>query len=338
VPSSAQLLDIINIQTEIAKLGLDLGGVMSLVVERTLSLVDADGAAIELAEGEDMVYRAASGIAKTYLGLRLKRETSLSGLCVQSGTTLRCDDSELDTRVNRAACQKVGLRSMIVMPLMHKGATVGVLKAMSSQPAKFTAEDVKALELLSELVAAAMFFATKYDNDDLFYRATHDSLTGLANRALFMDRLRNEVAQCDRGHQIIGVMMMDMNGLKQVNDTYGHRAGDAVIAEFAHRIQSSARQSDTVARLGGDEFAAILSPVDSSAGIEASLHRFESSIQTPFLFQDNTYQLSASIGVAQCPADSADVHDLLEIADQRMYEVKHEHHARLGRRSPEALA
>jgi len=326
VPSPRQLLDIINIQTEIAKLGLDLGGVMSLVAERTLPLVEADGAAIELSEGEDMVYRAASGIAKGYLGLRLKRDNSLSGLCVQMGTILRCDDSETDPRVNRDACQKVGLRSMIVMPLMHKGATVGVLKAMSSIPEKFTEEDMNALGLLSELVAAAMFYATKYDNDDLFYRATHDSLTGLANRALFMDRLRNEVAQSSRSNQIIGVMMMDMNGLKQINDTYGHRAGDAVLTEFAHRIQSCARQSDTVARLGGDEFAAILSPVDAPLGIKASLHRFKDGIKAPFLFHDHTYHLSASIGIAQCPADSLEVNDLLEIADQRMYEIKRSYH------------
>lgn len=325
MPSQSQLLEIISIQTEIAKLGLDLGGVMSLVVERTLALIEADGAAIELAEGEDMVYRATSGIARSFLGLRLKRETSLSGLCVSMGTLLRCDDSDDDPRVNKEACRKVGLRSMIVMPLTHKGTTIGVLKAMSSQPSKFTEEDMSALGLLSELVAASMFFATKYDSDDLFYRATHDSLTGLANRSLFMDRLRSELFQSDRDQHPIGILMMDMNGLKQINDTYGHRIGDAVIVEFSNRINSVARTSDTVARLGGDEFGVIMTPIELPEGLPAAVQRFDQAIRPPFLFEDRIYPLSASIGAAEFPTDSNDVTDLLEIADHRMYKIKQAH-------------
>ena len=325
MPSKEQLLDIINIQTEIAKLGLDLGGVMSLVVEKTLALVGADGAAIELAEGEDMVYRAASGIAGSYLGLRLKRDASLSGLCVHEGVTLRCDDSDTDPRVNREACRKVGLRSMIVMPLKHMNATVGVLKAMSCHPAKFTQAEAALLELLSEQVAAAMFFATKYDPQELFYRATHDPLTGVANRSLFMDRLRSEIAHGERGASLLGVLMIDMNGLKQINDTFGHRTGDAVIVEVSHRIAACARESDTVARLGGDEFGVILSPIDSMLGIESAIDRYSHAIAHPFLYENRAFPMSASIGGAVFPHDTDDINNLMEIADQRMYQIKKRH-------------
>ena len=255
MPAPKQLLEVIGIQTEIAKLGLDLGEVMALVVERTLPLIGADGAAIELAEGGEMVYRAASGIARPQIGLRLDLNTSLSGCCVRRGEILRCDDSEEDPRVDRNACRAVGLRSMIVIPLRHHDATVGVLKAMSSQPAKFSAQDEALLGLLSEAVAAAMFFATKYGTDDLFHMATHDSLTGLATRALFMDRLRNTLVRCARDRQPAGVLMIDMDGLKRINDDFGHRAGDAAIREFGTRIARASRSSDTVARLGGDEVA-----------------------------------------------------------------------------------
>lgn len=326
MPSSNELLEIIRIQTEIAKLGLDLGGVMSFVVQQTLSLLHADGAAIELAEGEDMVYRATAGIAKSYLGLRLKRESSLSGLSVQMNEVLNCDDSELDPRVDREACRKVGLRSMIVIPLNHKGATVGVLKVMSGQPNHFSDDDVKLLELLSELVAAAMFYSTKYDNDDLYYRATHDALTGLANRSVFMDRLRSVVSHSQRHPNPVGVLMIDMDGLKQINDTYGHRIGDAVIQEFSRRIKTSTRLSDTVARLGGDEFGVILSPIELPDGISAAVDRFNSEIEPKFTFENKDYYLKASIGAAEFPEDSNDVHGLIEMADQRMYIVKQEHH------------
>lgn len=323
MPSQKQLLDVINIQTEIVKLGLDLSDVMSLVVERTLTLIGADGAAIEMAEGEDMVYRTVSGSATAHHGLRLRREGSLSGACVATGRIMRCDDSESDPRVDREACRQVGLRSMIVMPLSYDGDTVGVLKAMSAMPGKFTAGDQALLALLSEMIGAAMHFATKLGKDDLFHRATHDALTGLANRSLFMDRLRNIVARQRRGEGPAGILMIDMDGLKKINDGLGHRAGDAVLCEFAQRLNAAARSSDTVARLGGDEFAVILNPVDKAQqGIAAALRRLDEAIAQPFSYDGKTLALRASIGSACFPDESKDVESLIELADRRMYEIK----------------
>lgn len=322
MPSEKELLEIIAIQTEIVRLGRNLGEVMSLVAERTLPLVRADGVAIELAEEGDMVYRAASGAAKSHLGLRLKRHSSMSGLCVERGEILRCDDSETDPRADREACRQVGLRSMIVIPLRHDASTVGVLKAMSAGVAHFSEHDVRLLELLSGLVAAAMYFATHDDNADLFYRATHDYLTGLANRALFMDRLRGDLAQHARQPQGIGVLMIDMDGLKAVNDLYGHRAGDALIKEFASRSKACARATDTVARLGGDEFAMILSPVDLPDGVDAAIGRIQAALEAPFLHGDRVFQLKASIGSSRFPDDSQEIDTLLDLADQRMYASK----------------
>ncbi|HRE17272.1 MAG TPA: sensor domain-containing diguanylate cyclase [Rhodocyclaceae bacterium] len=317
-----QLMQIIKIQTEIAKLGLDLGGVMQYVAEQTLPLIAADGSVIELAEDGEMVYRAAAGIAKDQLGLRLKIATSLSGLCVMTGETLSCNDSETDPRVDRLACQKIGLRSMIVMPLKHGGVTVGVLKAMSAKPNGFQQEDMTLLGMLSEVVAAAMYFSVKYDSDNLFIKATHDGMTGLANRALFMDRLRNVVARTSREQRPSGVLMIDMDGLKQINDTHGHRIGDAVIIEFSDRIRKATRDTDTAARLGGDEFGIILSPLENADGIDSAVRRIDSQIAPPFVFENRQYQLKASIGSALAPEDGAEPDKLLEVADQRMYAVK----------------
>lgn len=322
MPSHEQLLQVINIQTEIAKLGLDLGGVMQFIVEQTLPLIDANGAAIELAEDGEMVYRAVSGIANRQLGLRLKLDASLSGLSVITGETLSCEDSETDPRVDRLACQKVGLRSMIVMPLKHRGITVGVLKAMSVQPNHFKQGDMALLGMLSEVVAAAMFFSVKYDSDDLFIKATHDSMTGLANRALFMDRLRNAIAHANRNQHSSGLLMIDMDGLKQINDTYGHRVGDAVILEFASRIKKTTRNTDTAARLGGDEFGVILTPLENMDGIDSAIQRIESEIEPPFVFENRQYQLKASIGSALVPRDGTEPDKLLDVADQRMYAIK----------------
>lgn len=322
MPSREQLIQVIHIQTEIAKLGLDLGGVMQYVVEQTLPLIEADGAAIELAEDGDMVYRAAAGIAGEQLGLRLKLNASLSGLGVLTGDTLFCSDSEADSRVDRAACQKVGLRSMIVIPLNHRGITVGVLKAMSAEPDKFQKPDAALLDMLSEVVAAAMYFSAKYDSDNLFIKATHDSMTGLANRALFMDRLRNTVAHSKRNQRPSGVLMIDMDGLKQINDTHGHRIGDAALIEFSKRLKKATRDTDTAARLGGDEFGVILSHLEHPEGLATAMRRIDAEIAPPFIFENQHYQLQASIGSAHIPQDGSEPDKLLEVADRRMYSVK----------------
>ncbi len=325
MPSRQQLLQVINIQTEIAKLGLDLGGVMQFIVEQTLSLIEADGAVIELAEGDEMVYRAASGLARPQLGLRLRIDTSLSGLSVMTGKTLSCADSETDARVDRAACARVGLRSMIVMPLKHRGVTIGVLKALSAQPNNFKRRDITLLGMLSEVVAATMYFSVKYDSDDLFIKATHDDMTGLANRALFMDRLRNAVAHTSRNQRPSAVLVIDMDGLKQINDVHGHRVGDAVIIEFSNRIRKVTRDTDTAARLGGDEFGIILTPLETPDGVDSAVRRIDAEIEPPFMFEDRPYRMRASIGSALTPKDGTEPDKLLEVADQRMYVVKQTH-------------
>jgi len=141
---------------EIAAANLDLDATMALITAHTRRLTAATGAAVELAEGDEMVYRAVSGSTNPYLGLRLKIDASLSGLCVRTGEVLRCDDSELDARVDREACRRVGIRSMIVVPLHHQQRVVGVLKVMGEQPAAFSEQDTQTLQLMAGLMGAAM--------------------------------------------------------------------------------------------------------------------------------------------------------------------------------------
>lgn len=321
VPSQDTLLKIIEIQAEIAKFGLDLGGVMQYVVEQVLPLIGANGAAIEMAESGEMVYRAAAGIAANQLGLRLAMHSSLSGLCVMTGEMLICEDSESDPRVDRIACSQVGLRSMCILPLNHKGLTVGVLKAMSVRPSHFSPQDAHVLALMSEAVAASMYFSAKYDTDSLFLMATRDELTGLANRALFMDRLRGVISRAQREQDSAGLLMIDMDGLKRINDRHGHRFGDAVLVEFSSRLKKATRNTDTVARLGGDEFAVILSPLDTN-GVTPALDRIDSAIRPALSLGDMQLQMRASIGSVLIPAEGSNPDDVIELADRRMYAIK----------------
>lgn len=323
-PSADKLLAVIGIQGEVARLGLDLGAVMQLVAERVLQLAGAEGAALEMAEGDDMVYRAVAGAARRALGLRVPRQGSLAGLCVQRGEVLRCDDAETDERVDREACRRVGLRSMVVVPLTHLGQAVGVIKAMSTQPAHFSDLDVATLGLLADVVGSAMYHAARYTADDLYHRATHDALTDLPNRALFMDRLRGQLAQGDRDGHSGAVLILDMDGLKALNDSRGHRAGDEALIELGRRLSLVARVTDTVARLGGDEFGLLLRPIEGEAGLAAALQRIRSCLQEPPLLLDGEPRpdLGASLGSALFPAEGLVAEDLIDLADRRMYSEK----------------
>ncbi|KVM81205.1 sensor domain-containing diguanylate cyclase [Burkholderia stagnalis] len=321
-PAPETLLRIIAAQTEIAKLGLDLGSVMAYVAEQVPCLTGAAGAAVELAEGDDMVYRAASGTAAGMLGLRLRRSGSLSGRCVTQGELLRCTDSETDPRVDRDACRRVGLRSMLVMPLTHLDTTVGVLKVMSPAVDGFTPADAGTLRLMAELIAAAMFHAACNEANELYLRATHDALTGLPNRALFYDRLRQSMHVALRGHARLGILNIDMDGLKPINDVHGHRAGDAALREAATRMMGAVRRSDTVARLGGDEFGVILPNIRTRADAQTQSERLAQTVGAPFEFEGRPLALGVSVGIAMLPDDGTEMNALIEHADQAMYEVK----------------
>lgn len=321
-PNANWLLDIIKLQTDIAKLGLDLGGVMMHVTMRAKQMTGANGAVIELAEGDDMVYRAVDGITARQLGLRLSRKTSLSGLCVQRGEALKCADSENDIRVDRAACRTVGLRSMVVVPLKFADVVVGVLKVMSPEVDAFDDRDVSVLTLMSELVAASMYHAAQYGENELYHRATHDALTGLPNRALFYDRLRQALHLAGRSTSGLGVLAIDMDGLKTINDRHGHRAGDAAIFDVAQRLKKEMRLSDTVARLGGDEFEVIMPGIPARELAEEQCRRLMDAVAMPFQFEGRDLTLGVSVGAAFFPYDGDEPASLLESADMRMYSSK----------------
>jgi diguanylate cyclase (GGDEF)-like protein len=324
------LLDVINIQTEIACQGLDLGGVMQLVCQRAATLCRADGAVVELAEGHEMVYRAAAGIARAQLGLRLRRDGSLSGLSVDLGEILRCDDAETDPRVDREACRKVGLRSMLIVPLRHEQQAVGVLKLLSTRIRAFDNWHAQVLGLMSTLVGAAIYHAVQNASNDLYYRATHDALTNLANRALFYDTLRQQLGRAARCHGKLAVVNIDMDGLKAINDNLGHRAGDAALCAAADRIGGELRADDMAARVGGDEFGVILVGVRDRHSVSSKCDALTTAIGAPFAFEGRALPLGASIGFALWPDDGDDMEQLIELADQAMYRVKHGRRAGMG--------
>jgi diguanylate cyclase (GGDEF)-like protein len=319
---SNTLLRIIKLQTEIAKLGTDLGRVIATVVDRLPSLTNATSAIIEYPEGNQMVTRGVSGLPESILGASVECEGSLSGLCASQNRILQTNDTEADPRVDREMCRRAGVRSMLVAPLNHNGTVVGVLKIASPKTKAFTPRDKRILKMMSELIAASMYTAARTQSDELYLRATSDSLTGLANRALFFDRLHHRTSTGRRQPIPFGVLTIDMDRLKSINDRFGHRTGDAAIRETALRISRIPRKEDTIARIGGDEFGILLDQAHSRNDIVRVASRINGEITLPFEFEGSALQLSASIGSAYYPDDGADMKTLLEVADRSMYAFK----------------
>jgi diguanylate cyclase (GGDEF)-like protein len=319
---NATLLEIIQAQTAIARLDLDLGRVMHVAADRVRDLTGADNANVGLVDGGSIVYRAAVGTPLTPLGLRLSREASLTGLCLSSSRSLVCQDSETDPRVDREACRANGMKSMAVAPLVNAGEAIGVIMVGSTRPNAFCERDLRILDLMSEMVATAMHRASALGADALYHRATHDPLTDVANRALFYDRLRQALAQADRNGSGVAVLIIDLDDFKTINDSFGHRAGDAALVEAARRLMRASRRSDTVARLGGDEFGVVLTSVGDREVAVSQAARVEEGLNAPFEFGGGKIPLGASVGLASFPDDGELPEALIELADRSMYLAK----------------
>jgi diguanylate cyclase (GGDEF)-like protein/PAS domain S-box-containing protein len=163
----------------------------------------------------------------------------------------------------------------------------------------------------------------KAAEETIRYIALHDNLTGLPNRYLLKERIEQALAQARRSQQSLGVLYMDLNDFKPINDTHGHDVGDMVLKEFASRVRTLMRDSDTLARMGGDEFVMLLNQVNGKMGVETLVARIESILQLPFNIRNLTLKISTSVGIAIYPENGNTEEALLRVADQHMYHVKH---------------
>lgn len=187
--------------------------------------------------------------------------------------------------------------------------------------------DIARRDELGELATAfnGMAAALQDSHRTLTHRATHDALTGLANRAALTERLAGSFASgSDLRTQHEGLLFIDIDDFKDVNDSFGHEGGDELLVQLAARLRASVRSHDMVARLGGDEFAVVV--LDNDDGTPATgpvAERIYETLSEPFFIGDHPLTVSVSIGVAQRSAETADAAELLRQADSAMYAAKH---------------
>jgi diguanylate cyclase (GGDEF)-like protein/PAS domain S-box-containing protein len=158
--------------------------------------------------------------------------------------------------------------------------------------------------------------------EQILVMAHHDALTGLPNRLLLEDRLQQALAHARRINRLVGVMYLDIDHFKQINDTLGHHLGDQVLKGFAGRLEGCVRRSDTVARMGGDEFVIVIVDVAEPEGVAEVACKILDRMQAPLCFQGHEVPVSTSIGVALYPRDGESGETLLKHADLALYEAK----------------
>lgn len=156
----------------------------------------------------------------------------------------------------------------------------------------------------------------------LLHAATHDVLTGLPNRNLLNDRILHAIAHAHRNKESFGLLFIDLNGFKAVNDTLGHACGDALLVEVARRLKASVREEDTVARLGGDEFVVLIDNATRQSHVEAIADKIRTVWDAPFQLDGKSVPVSGSVGVSLYPRDGRDLGGLLAHADAAMYHAK----------------
>ncbi|MDP2144739.1 MAG: diguanylate cyclase [Gallionella sp.] len=167
--------------------------------------------------------------------------------------------------------------------------------------------------LYSELVEA---------NKVLASLALHDALTGLPNRRLLMDRFSSAIAHAHRSRGLMAVIYLDLDGFKQVNDTLGHDAGDALLKMVAERMSASVRQEDTVARMGGDEFVILLWELSHAEGADKPASKVMHAVSQPYDIQGHSVNITISAGIGIYPTHGKEAKSLLKCADLALHEAK----------------
>ncbi|MEA2623578.1 MAG: hypothetical protein QOH61_2488, partial [Chloroflexota bacterium] len=225
-----------------------------------------------------------------------------------------------------------GYREAMLAPIRHDSMTVGMLVIAGRRLGSggWRPEQMSLLETLANhasisiqngrLVERLRLQAQTHERE-----ATHDSLTGLANRALFRRRLVDAVAEASEAGSMLAVMIMDLDRFKEVNDTLGHHSGDELLRQIAARLRRTVGERGTIARLSGDEFAVLLERIPGAGAATSLAAAMAIALQAPFAVQEMQLDAEASIGIALLPEHGTDAETLLQRADVAMYIAKAAH-------------
>jgi diguanylate cyclase (GGDEF)-like protein len=329
---------------------LDLETVMNTIYRNISSFISTDLFGIALYDNKykeiNFKYFIADGKRLTTDKISINMEGSLAGWVINNRETLLMNDVQNDYIKyvpKLIGTNKDSTNSLIFVPLVINNNATGVITVQSYDLNAYTDQHLEIIQAVGAYSAIALensmvheeinklnkiINSEKKELEKAYLKidrlANHDILTGLPNRRLFIELLKQELRQADRQKTKIAVLFIDLDDFKSVNDSMGHDSGDKVLQMVAQRFMSTLRESDAIARIGGDEFAAIICNIKNKTDIEKIAEKLINKFNNPFKIENNKFQIGLSMGISIYPDDDNTIDGLIKKADTAMYQIKSE--------------
>lgn len=323
IDSARQVETLYNIGVTVSQT-LNLTEMLESVLERVLALMEIEAGGIFLVNAQtyELVLNTHQGFSESFIRdvKSMKVGKGFAGRVALTGKPLIVGNMTADARFDPIVLKREGFQSLSAIPIMSRGKILGVLSVCSYGSRNFLERELQLLGTIANQIGVAV------ENSQLYERTVEiaftDIMTGLYNRRYLMEQIEREFARSLRNKIAFSVIMIDLDGLKTVNDRFGHHGGDAILKELGKIIKADIRTSDVAGRLGGDEFMLLAPETDSSEACDIG-ERIRSQVEQYHTEIDGEeLGASISVGVASYPSHASDVKELLQRADEAMYNAK----------------
>ena len=310
----------------------DPGALMKEAVSELEQIDGIDGAGVWEVERDGRRLKLRAGLEDQVVGSRRisAARNSHAGAALDSGLHVIVDDWTAEQRFSMPPALRVlGVRSSLAVVIDGKQHPFGVLDVHSTEPNRFTPQDVHFVQALANVLADAI--ERHIADEALRHRVLHDALTGLPNRLSFVDAVNDALRRANASGSPVGVLFLDLDHFKLINDSMGHHAGDELLQAVAPRLRTHLRPGDIVARFGGDEFGILVDRLADEDEAVAIAERVATTFAEPYPMGGTEHFVTASVGVAVAHpggSDPVDAESMIRDADAAMYRAKERGRAR----------
>jgi diguanylate cyclase (GGDEF)-like protein len=310
-----------------------IGDILRQLAVSVTRVLAVDGAGVVTPDEDDRLLRLAFATPGPVHELESLQEALQNGPCLEShatGQVLNLGDvvEEGSWPAYQERAAQLGLSAVATIPLVARGERWGVLDLYRRERLPFSVAELTAATTLANLATSYLVVTEDRDTarqaqEELSHRAMHDTLTGLPVRWVFLEHLGHALERLPRHPGHVAVLFLDVDGLKHVNDTYGHPTGDRLLTTLVARMREALRPSDLLARIGGDEFVVLLDELADPEDVHDIVHRLLTGLAAPYRVDDSQVVTpSASIGVAHSSDPGVGSATLIAHADSAMYAAK----------------